>query len=109
LYQAFKDVFRQNIVYDRRSSGTTLFFVTDTQAIGTSDNNLFYGPLVPAPTIAAQLHAWQSLSGVTFDADSILVLPGFVDYARDNFKLLHSSQAMVRAELFDQLEQIPFA
>jgi hypothetical protein len=53
LYQAFKDVFRQNIVYDRRSSGTTLFFVTDTQAIGTSDNNLFYGPLVPAPTIAA--------------------------------------------------------
>jgi hypothetical protein len=89
LYYAAADTFENNIVYDGRSAPTQWFFVMASNAIGVSDNNLFYGPNVP--DFADQLRCWMHYG---FDQDSIVADPLFASYALDDFTLLPSSPAL---------------
>jgi hypothetical protein len=99
FYYASNDSFTQNIVYDGQGSITQLFNLfggcDNVAFIGSSDYNLFFGPSVPPPDLATQLHAWQSCDSFGFDAHSIIADPQFVDYAHDNFALRPSSPAIL--------------
>ncbi|MFH0833294.1 MAG: right-handed parallel beta-helix repeat-containing protein [archaeon] len=99
LQNAAKDSFTNNIVYYSKNKGN-LFKVVGAEAIGTSNNNLYYSPN-DLSNLNTQLNQWKSYG---FDQNSITQDPLFADYLNDDFRLSKDSPALKEPINFTQVD-----